>query len=88
MLTFSAKKVVVTEGNFSAGDVAVCSISGVFVDVICAVPVGIVGSVEIAGEQANKIESPTIQAVFMILLVGTMNSPMNDTLAACFRNHF
>ena len=82
VLTCSAKRVVVTEGSISAGGVAVDSISEVIVDAICAVLVGIgnAGSVEIAGVQATKIESPTVHAARMILLFGTANSPMNDDI--------
>ena len=80
VLTFSAKRVVVAVGNFSAGEVAVSSISGVVVDVICEVLVGIAGSVVSAGEQETRIESPSMQAVCRILLFGTMNSPSHDAI--------
>ena len=80
MLTFSAKRVVVAVGNFSAGEVAVWSISGVVVDMICDVLVGITGSVASAGEQETRIESPSIQAVCTILSFGTMNSPSHDAI--------
>ena len=80
VFTCSAKRVVVTVGNFFAGDVAVCSISGVFVDMTCAVSVRIGNSVsiEIAGAQATKIKIPIAQTARMILLFHTMDSPMND----------